>query len=217
LERLPEWDVAGWVKRLVQRVNRVAAETAVNDSGDRWHLLSAVGMAVVAALVFAPNPPSKFRAEFNPKRYPAAALATLRSDPKARIFTHDEWGDYLIWSLYPAQKVFVDGRSDFYGDDFGEKYIDILNVREGWDKTLAHFGVDTILMPPNSPLAGALKQSSRWRVVYDDGVAMVFCHVLNTGGQPSSLALMGGGVSRDREVTKTKASDRAITETKSKT
>ena len=102
------------------------------------------------------------------------ALATLRSDPAGRIFTHDEWGDYLIYRLYPGHKVFVDGRSDFYGDDFEEKYIDVLNVKYGWEKILSGFGVNTILLPPSSPLTGALKESSRWRVVYDDGIALVF-------------------------------------------
>jgi hypothetical protein len=217
LERLPEWDVAGWLRRLVERINRVAAETAGTDSIGRWHPVSVLGLVLVAAVIYAPHPPRNFRAEFDPKTYPAAALATLRSDPKARIFTQDEWGDYLIWSLYPSQKVFVDGRSDFYGDDFEQKYIDILNVSDGWEKTLAQFGVDTILMPPKTPLAGALKQSSRWRLVYDDGVAVVFFQTQKAGAQPSSLALIGGEVSRDREVTKTQASDRAITETKSKT
>ena len=71
-------------------------------------------------------------------------------------------------------KVFVDGRSDFYGDDFEAKYIDVLNVKYGWEKTLSGFGVDTILLPPSAPLSGALKESSRWRVVYDDGIALVF-------------------------------------------
>ena len=137
----------------------------------------------MAALVYAPHPPKKFRAEFDPNVYPAAALATLRSDPAARVFTNDEWGDYLIYRLYPAHKVFVDGRSDFYGDDFEEKYIDVLNVKYGWEKTLSGFGVDTILMPPSAPLSGALKESSRWRVVYDDGIALVFRCAQRAGGR----------------------------------
>ena len=68
----------------------------------------------------------------------------------------------------------MDGRSDFYGDDFEQKYLDVMNVKYGWEKTLGRFGVDTILLPPSAPLTGALKESSRWRVVYDDGVALVF-------------------------------------------
>jgi len=214
LDRLPAWNVAAWLRTLVERFNHVAGETAGTDSVGRFHLVSALAMVLVAAVMFAPHPPRKFRAEFDPKVYPAAALAMLRNDPVSRIFTHDEWGDYLIWT---SHKVFVDGRSDFYGDDFEQKYIDILNVSDGWEKTLAHFGVDTILMPPNTPLAGALKESPRWRKVYDDGVAVVFYPAEKAVAQPASLARNGEGVSRDREVTKTQASDRPITETKSKT
>jgi len=168
---------------------------------------------VVAALLYAPSPPKLFRAEFDPKSYPAGAIETLRLDPSARIFTSDQWGDYLIYRLYPRMKVFVDGRSDFYGDDFEEKCIAVLSVKYDWEKTLGGFGVDTILLPPSAPLAGALKESSRWRVVYDDGVALVFRFAQKTAGE-SNAAATGGGTGRDREVTKTEARDQRITKTK---
>ena len=174
LDRLPEWNVAAWLRKAAASFNRTAAATAETESVGRWHLVSALALLLVAAIVYAPNPPRDFRAEFDPARYPAAALATLRHDPTARIFTDDEWGDYLIWSLYPTHKVFVDGRNDFYGRDFEKSYIDILTVKYGWEKTLGRFGVDTVLLPVNTPLAAALKESSRWRVVYDDGRALVF-------------------------------------------
>jgi hypothetical protein len=217
LLRLPESSVAAWLRSAADRFNRVAEETGQTDSIARLHLVSALGVLLVAALIFAPHPPKKFRSEFDPKSYPAAALATLRSDPSAHVFTHDEWGDYLIYTLSKTHKVFVDGRSDFYGDDFEEKYVDVLNVKYGWQKTLARFGVDTILMPPNAPLTGALKESSNWRVVYDDGISLVFRSQQKTAGTQVSAANTGGGEGRDRRVTKTEASDHAITETKPKT
>src|ERR1019366_6838129 len=158
LLRVPQLNVAAWLRTAADRFNRVADETGETDSIARLHLLSVFGVLLLAALIYAPHPPRKFRAEFDPKVYPAAALATLRTDPAGRIFTHDQWGDYLIYRLYPAHKVFVDGRSDFYGDDFEEKCIDVLNVKYGWEKTLTGFGVDTVLLPPNAPLSGALKE-----------------------------------------------------------
>ena len=95
--------------------------------------------------------------------------------PNQRIFTHDEWGDYLIYKLSPRGfKVFVDGRSDFYGGKFGQEYIDVLEVKYNWQETLDRYGVDTILLPCNAALTGALKESRRWRVAYDDGMAIVF-------------------------------------------
>jgi hypothetical protein len=216
LLRVPDLNVAAWLRAAAARFNRVDGETAQTDSIARLHLVSVLGVLLVVALLYAPHPPRKFRAEFDPKTYPAAALATLRSRPAGRVFTHDEWGDYLIYSLYPAHKVFVDGRSDFYGDDFEEKYIDVLNVKYGWEKTLSGFGVDTILLPPSAPLSGALKESSRWRVVYDDGIALVFRSDSRTPGVQVSAANRGRGDGRDREVTKTLTGDPAITETKPK-
>jgi len=105
----------------------------------------------------------------------------LQKDRGARIFTNDEWGDYLIYKLYPKHQVFVDGRSDFYGDDFVQKYLDVMNVKYDWQQTLGSFGINTILLSPSAPLAGALKESSRWRLVYDDGVALVFQPAAKTG------------------------------------
>jgi hypothetical protein len=213
LARLPELRVAEWLRSAVRKFNLVAAETSGTDEIARWHVASVAGAVVVAALLYAPSPPKLFRAEFDPKSYPAGAIETLRRDPSARIFTFDQWGDYLIYRLYPRTKVFVDGRSDFYGDDFEEKCIAVLGVKYDWEKTLDGFGVDTILLPPSAPLAGALKESSRWRVVYDDGVALVFRFAQKTAGESNSAAT-GGGTGRDREVTKTEARDRGIAKTK---
>jgi hypothetical protein len=213
LALLPELRVAEWLRSAVRKFNLVAAETSGTDEIARWHVASVAGALVVAALLYAPSPPKRFRAEFDPKSYPAGAIETLRHDSSARIFTFDQWGDYLIYRLYPRTKVFVDGRSDFYGDDFEEKCIAVLGVKYDWEKTLDGFGVDTILLPPSAPLAGALKESSRWRVVYDDGVALVFRFAQKTAGESNSAAA-GGGTGRDREVTKTEARDRGIAKTK---
>lgn len=217
LDRLPALDVAGWVKFAARKFNTVAIGMSETDRLPRWHAISALATLVVAGLLYAPHPPERFRPEFNPKSFPAAAVETLRRDPSARIFTFDQWGDYLIYRLYPETKVFMDGRSDFYGTEFNKKYLDVLQVNYGWEKTLARFGVDTILMPPSTPLAGALKESARWRVVYDDGVAVVFRSAQKSGRAPVSVTARDGE-GRDREVTKTQASDQGITQqNKSKT
>ena len=212
LTRLPHLEVAEWLRNGGAHFNEIVAKTCATDALPRWHVLSIAGVAVVAALIFAPAPPKRFRAEYDPKNYPAAAIEILRRDPSARVFTNDEWGDYLIWRLYPAGRVFVDGRSDFYGAEFENKYIDVLNVKDDWEKILGRFGVDTILLPPSAPLSGALKENSRWHVVYDDGVALIFRSTRKTEGTTPSVAVLGGGAGRDREVTKTTAGDQAITE-----
>jgi hypothetical protein len=203
LGRASEFNVAGWFPAAARKFNAVAADMTQTDKIGRWHIVSAAGVLIVAALLFSPHPPDKFRAEFDPKHYPAAAVSVIANDPGARVFTPDQWGDYLIYRLYPNTRVFVDGRSDFYGPDFVQKSVDALNVKYGWEQTLDQFGVNTILLPPSMPLTGALKECSRWRLVYDDGVAVVFRSVSRTVGETAS-AVSGSG--RDREITKTQTS-----------
>ena len=143
---------------------------------------SLLATVVMAAALLAPAASGKFRSEFDPRVFPARAIAQVRT-PGARIFTSDQWGDYLIYRLYPEINVFVDGRSDFYGAAHEQLCQDVWSVRYDWEKKLARFRVDTLLLPAETPLAGALKESGRWRVDYDDGLAIVF---RAAGGEPVS-------------------------------
>src|SRR5262249_11303715 len=143
LKVLPEKNLVSWMRRGSERLNRLLRETAETDAMPRYHVFTAIALALIAAVIYAPHPPKKFRSEFDPQFYPAAALRTIaRKD--ARIFTDDEWGDYLI---YMNRKVFLDGRVDFYGTEFEKKCNDVMNARYGWEQTLDSYGVDTVLLP----------------------------------------------------------------------
>ena len=74
LARLPQLEVAGWLRTAGVRFNEVVAKTSETDALPRWHLLSGAGIALVAALLFAPSPPKTFRADYDPKAYPAGAI-----------------------------------------------------------------------------------------------------------------------------------------------
>jgi hypothetical protein len=210
LTALPGSGLADWLRKAARRFNVATTEFAGTDSLARWHVVSIAAVAVVAVLLFAPNPPANFKPEFDPQKYPAAAIATLRGDSSARIFTPDEWGDYLIYRLYPHSRVLIDGRSDFYGAEFGEKILSVRNVKYDWERTLDQLGINTVLLPPDAYLAGALKESSRWRLAYDDGVALVFKPAARLAGDKDPVAKRDGQ-GRDREITKLEVSDRAIT------
>ena len=186
---------------------------ASTDSIARLHLTSAAAACLLVALFYAPNAPAKCRAEYDAKRYPAKAVEVLRQagSPEA-IFTDDEWGGYLIYRLYPSNKVFIDGRSDFYGSTFNEKYLDVMNVRYDWEKNLEQYHVNAILLSPNAALAGTLKESRRWRPIYDDGVAIVFRATGDRGSEAAQVSVVSnGGKDRDRKITKSQTRDLTIT------
>jgi hypothetical protein len=95
----------------------------------------------------------------------------------SRVFSTDQWGDYLIYHLYPRQRVFIDGRSDFYGETLGKDYIALMNPDHRWASILERYGFNLILIPVKWPLGAVLKLSSNWRVIADDGTAILFAPV----------------------------------------
>jgi len=172
MEALRKAVVVRWLPWVAEQFESIAEEIAPMERLWRTHAISAAALVVIGLAISSPAAGPLLKPEFNPKSFPAGALAMLNASQ--RIFTSDQWGDYLIYRLSPqGVKVFVDGRSDFYGAKFGQDYIDVMNVKYDWKETLEKYGVDTILLSVDSALAGAVKESGSWRVVYDDGLTIV--------------------------------------------
>jgi hypothetical protein len=194
--------VAGWVRACADLIRSAAADIEPFEQIRRSHVLGLVFLAVIALGMRSPSAGKFLRPEYDPKAYPSKALALL-DDPNARIFTPDEWGDYLVYNLWPkGGKVFVDGRSDFYGHNFFDQYVSLLNDKYDWEQTLALYNVNTILLPPDAFLATTIKESKNWRVVYDDGSAIVFrpSRPLNAAGDQFSTRSLCG-IGRDPSIT----------------
>jgi hypothetical protein len=208
---LEQAQVASWLRRAVRGFRATAAEFGATDRHWRLHLASLATAVVVALLIANPNATGKLKPEYDPERYPTKALSLLRADPGSRIFTDDEWGDYLLYQLYPGHKVFVDGRSDFYGQDFEQKYLDVMNVKYDWEQSLGRYNVDTIVLSTKTALASAIKQSGHWRTVYDDTVAIVFRAVPERAAESQQVSAgISGGKERDPEITKAVHRDRKM-------
>lgn len=172
--------LAEWARSL-HRLVRISGNFSVLERVPRFHVLPAAAFALLVFLMARPGEAKLLRSEYDPAKYPAQAVEQLRANHVANIFTDDEWGDYLIYKLYPVGHVFVDGRSDFYGADFESRYISLMNVRYDWEQDLTRYGVDTVLLRVEAPLAGTLKQSPHWKVVFDDGVALIFIRQTEAG------------------------------------
>jgi hypothetical protein len=177
LRKLSESDLAGWLRRTCSAVLKGGSEYAAMDRVPRLYLPSALAFVLVTLIAYLPNPPRRLRARYDPKIFPVAAVDYLqRQDVEARgLFADDEWGDYLIYRLHPRVKVFVDGRVDFYGFKFTENWVNAVGGKHDWEQRLfQHYRIHTVLLSVNNSLSSTLKESRRWRVVYDDGVAIVF-------------------------------------------
>jgi hypothetical protein len=216
IDRARDAGLAPWFRRLAGAFQSGAAEFGETDALWRLHAASAAVMAVITLLLLSPAATGKLKAEYDPKRYPAEALSILRDNPNSRIFADDEWGDYLVYNLYPRQKVFIDGRDDFYGQDFEQKYLDLMTMKYDWERYLGQYKIDTIVLSPKAGLATVIKESRNWRVVHDDTVAVVF-RAVEKGTPPQeqvSTTAAPGEKNRDAKLTKTMKRDLRIAKTK---
>jgi len=108
---------------------------------------------------------------FSKSRFPVDAMAAVEKLPvEARLLATDSYGGYLIYRFSGARKVFFDGRSDFYGADFMQQYLVLINARPGWQEIVGAFGFTHALLPEDSALKAGLEQAG-WVRLYQDRVA----------------------------------------------
>jgi len=107
------------------------------------------------------------------RTFPVAAVNFIEEAGLAdgRIYNTYEWGGYLIWRRIP---VFIDGRTELYGNDFFNTYLQTIRVRENWQQPLDEMNVDLVLLRHNSALATVLQVSQDWQEVYSDDLARIF-------------------------------------------
>ena len=118
-----------------------------------------------------------------------AADYLLANHITGRMFNTWAEGGYLMWRLWPQQRVFIDGRA--LSESLNRDYQQILNNLPGpIDKLtgpraelLDRYGIQVVVMNTIEfvsggiyPLAVALgnPESSEWQLVYDDPQALVF-------------------------------------------
>jgi hypothetical protein len=129
-------------------------------------------------------------ADFPAERFPTAAVArhaaTLApAGAMPRILTSDQWADYLIFRFYPRQRVFFDGRSDFYGPGIGGDYQALYAATGRWREALERYRFDLALLPADWPLAAVLERDPGWRVVDRDRDATL---LVRTGASQAAEA-----------------------------
>lgn len=173
LARWPDYlRQTGWLNRFQTAVSEICNEFSSFERIERVYACSGFSVVLMALLFAAPV--RSFNPQFEAKQFPVKSIAALERAHPARIFTYDQWGDYLIYRLYPSTRVFIDGRSDFYGDKLVDTYLNVVNARYDWQENLKRYGVDTVLIKPNAPIATVLKMSPGWELLFDDGSAIIF-------------------------------------------
>jgi len=134
----------------------------------RFHGFALVPLAAI--LIFASI---GTRAGFPASKLPVTASLIVASLPaNARILAPDTFGGYLIYRFNGERKVFVDGRSDFYGREFLERYLSLMEVQPGWRNEFNRWSFTHALLPSAHPLIPAL-EANGWHEIYRDRTAVL--------------------------------------------
>ncbi len=173
--------LAEWIRQSFARFEirtRLEQGFARIDSqlfGFVWPVLITAGAAGVLLVHEARAQTSLFN--FNPQIFPVQAADWLEAHPQnGNMFNDFNWGGYLLYRLWPGQRVFIDSQSDFYGETFVRQYEQIRSARGEWQAGLAQYAVQWVILPRQAPLADVLGRDPNWQVDYQDPIAIIFSH-----------------------------------------
>jgi hypothetical protein len=116
-----------------------------------------------------------------------AADFVLKNQIAGRMFNTYEYGGYLMWRLFPQQRVFIDGRA--LSESVFQDYARILYNHDssdglpGGEQLLDSRGIDVIVMNTFEPSGGTIyllapaladPNQHRFTLVYHDARALIF-------------------------------------------
>jgi len=170
--------IATWLRRFLTWQRGFAQRVGELENRMRGHLWALVAVLIGTVVCAQQGQLGSYqimRAHFDAKRFPVGAVDELeRRGIREPVFSEDYWGGYLIYRLYPQNRVFVDDRHDFYGDAFLKRYLKIIHVEPGWEQALKEVNPTCVLLQRESTLTNILKEVPQWTVVYEDQTATLF-------------------------------------------
>jgi hypothetical protein len=153
--------------RILSFLDRGMAELAKPASA-LGILLSGALLVGVSASALLPRRITAERAYITP----AAALAAVAAHHvRGPVFNSYGFGGYLIFN---GVKTFIDGRADFYGDEFIKRWNEAVTLtNDDLPTLLKRYGITWTLLLPKEPAVRLLDRLPGWRRLYADHIAVV--------------------------------------------
>lgn len=112
-------------------------------------------------------------------KYPIKAAQFLQKKRlHGNLFNYYDFGNLLLFELFPKNLVFIDGRIDMYGSEAAHLYLQILLTKPGWEKALDEHKVDICVLKTvgdiSKNLLAALHKSPAWALVFWDDISAVY-------------------------------------------
>jgi hypothetical protein len=164
-------EVGVWWREWTARAGKASPAGIVNqisfDFEPGFRRTSVWPALAILALVFMGRPIA-WPKDFPEEIFPVAMIHAHESEIfSQRVLTTDQWADYLIY-LNPQYKVFVDGRSDFYGPEIGDTFLHLVSGQPEWRQVMQKYDFGMVLLPQETALVQLLRTQPDWRVADQD-------------------------------------------------
>jgi hypothetical protein len=142
----------------------------------------AIGIALpvlisIAVLVLVLKGPGMIqRNVFLPTKFPVKAVDYITTHPiEGNMYNEFTWGGYLLYRLWPEKKVFIDGQTDFYGEELTREFADVYNVKDNFEDILNKYSVNWVIVRQRSKLANELEKTPElWKLDYKDELSVIY-------------------------------------------
>jgi hypothetical protein len=112
--------------------------------------------------------------QHNPAKFPVDAVNWIKDNPQeGKMLNEFVWGGYLLYRLWPEQTIYIDGTTDFFGEEFTREYAEVVSLQPGWQDTIDKYDVSWAILPTGRPLIQALESNLGWQIIYRDNTATI--------------------------------------------
>jgi len=163
-----------WLSPLEHKFRLANPSREFSHGIGRYINLSIIAFVAFAAVVklFTVTKPDLVEA-YETNLYPSEAIAYIQeSSLPGNMVSEYNWGGYLTWYLrdYP---VFLDSRTDLFGDEIIDQWITIVNANSGWQDIIDKWNIRIILLKADREIVQWLTAAG-WQLRYQDDQAIVF-------------------------------------------
>jgi hypothetical protein len=134
-------------------------------------IVAVLGFAALGKLYVVTHP--AFINTYLQTTYPLGAVTWIREwDQGGNVFNEYGWGGYISWTVQETA-IFVDGRTDLFGDEIIGEWMTVVHAQSGWQDILEKRRVDLVLLEVQRPVVAALEEAG-WKELFRDGHSVLF-------------------------------------------
>lgn len=87
------------------------------------------------------------------------------------------WGGYISWKN-PEMRIFIDGRTDLYGEKLIQDWLEMVNGGETWREKFEIYDINCVFLEEERPIINLLRDSG-WQVIYSDDLSVIMTNQNN--------------------------------------